>query len=86
MFHAIMIDQGGERVDGVRCARPIVEDMQLERWGFTFSTWPVGGVTGVLNGAPVDLRVLEREAARVRPGVGEGVHDWQEIASSMCTI
>ena len=84
MFHAIMIDQGGERVDGVRCARPIVEDMQLERWGFTFSTWPVGGVTGVLNGAPVDLRVLERDAARVRPGVGEGVHDWEEIASSMC--
>ena len=72
MFHATMIDESGECVDGVRCARPIVEDMQLERWGFTFSTWPAGGVTGVLNGAPVDLRVLEREAARVRPGGSGG--------------
>jgi hypothetical protein len=37
---------------------------------------------GVLNGAPVDLRALERAAAVVRPGVGEGVRDWQELASS----
>jgi hypothetical protein len=47
--------------------------------GVTFSTWPA---RGVLNGAPVDLRALERAAAVVRPGVGEGVRDWQELASS----
>ena len=55
-------------------------DMQLERWGVTFATWPAAGV---LAGAPVDLRALERAAALVRPGVGEGVRDWGEVAASM---
>lgn len=74
-----MIDHDEVRVggDAPRGARLAV--MQAERWGVTFSTWPA---RGVLNGAPVDLRALERAAAVVRPGVGEGVRDWQELASS----
>ena len=61
-------------------ARVRLVDMQLERWGVTFATWPAAGV---LAGAPVDLRALERAAALVRPGVGEGVRDWGEVAASM---
>ena len=64
---------------GAAPERGRLADMQAERWGVTFSTWPA---RGVLNGAPVDLKALERAAAVVRPGVGEGVRDWQELASS----
>jgi hypothetical protein len=53
---------------GAAPERARLADMQAERWGVTFSTWPA---RGVLNGAPVDLRALERAAAVVRPGVGE---------------
>ena len=79
-----MIDHIQACVEGAPCSRPKKEDMLFERWGATFSTWPSGGVTGALNGAPVDLRALERAAAIVRPRVGEGVRDWEEIASSTC--
>ena len=79
-----MIDHIHACVEGAPCSRPKREDMLFERWGATFSMWPSGGVTGALNGAPVDLRALERAAALVRPGVGEGVRDWGEIASSTC--
>ena len=74
-----MIDRAEDRMGGAAPERARLADMQAERWGVTFSTWPT---RGVLNGAPVDLRALERAAAVVRPGVGEGVRDWQELASS----
>ena len=68
-------DQGGGSAPG----RVRLADMQVEQWGVTFSSWPA---RGVLHGAPVDLRALERAAAVVRPGVGVGVRDWQGLASS----
>ena len=74
-----MIDHVEGHVGGTAPERARLADMQAERWGVTFSTWPA---RGVLHGAPVDLRALERAAAVVRPGVGEGVRDWQELASS----
>ena len=76
-----MIDHVDDRVVGGVPGHARLADMQAERWGVTFSTWPT---RGVLNGAPVDLRALERAAAVVRPGVGEGVRDWRELAASRC--
>ena len=74
-----MIDHVEDRVVEGGPGRGRLADMQAERWGVTFSTWPT---RGVLNGAPVDLRALERAAAVVRPGVGEGVRDWQGVSAS----
>ena len=74
-----MIDHDNDQVGGGAPGRVRLADMQAEHWGVTFSTWQA---RGVLNGAPVDLRALERAAAVVRPGVGEGVHDWQGLSSS----
>ena len=59
-----MNDHVEDRVEGGVPGRVRLADMQAECWGVTFSTWPTGGV---LNGAPVDLRALERAAAVVRP-------------------
>ncbi len=59
-------------------------DESLRRWQLLASLTAEQPAAGVLAGAPVDLRALERAAALVRPGVGEGVRDWGEVEASMC--
>ena len=63
-------------VEGATARRGVL-GMQIEQWGVTFASWPAAGV---LAGAPVDLRALERAAALVRPSsVGEGARDWEVL-------
>ena len=72
-----MIDQHVDgNVEGATARRGVL-GMQIEQWGVTFASWPAAGV---LAGAPVDLRALERAAALVRPSsVGEGARDWEVL-------
>ena len=77
-----MIDHHVDMMGGERATvRRGVLDEQIEQWGVTFASWPAAGV---LAGAPVDLRALERAAALVRPAaVGEGARDWEVLEATM---
>ena len=80
-----MIDHHVDMMGGERATvRRGVLDEQIEQWGVTFASWPAAGV---LAGAPVDLRALERAAALVRPAaVGEGARDWEVLEATMSGV